>query len=156
MGGPWGDSEDSAIASRNPSCRASKANKRKRNVRVRAIRGNPKRAPLPKQRLLAQCASVPVTQNQSQGTNAAPNKEGTNPPPLRGFPSGPHSGEGAGEITRLPSVRSRGSISSKKVWAANDNKQGKTKTTRKQETKHTLPSSVQKRSEARAELKAKT
>ena len=80
---------------------------------------------------LGPCDPKPITRNKRNSKQG-----GDQPSALEGLPPGPHSGEGAGEITRLPSVRSRGRISSKKVWAANDNKQGKTKTTRKQETKH--------------------
>ena len=50
---------------------------------------NPKRAPPPNKRLLAQCAWVPVTQNQTQETRQKRRKEGTNPPTRGGTSSAP-------------------------------------------------------------------
>ena len=115
--------------------------------------GSSKRRPLRTKRLLAQCAWGPCDPNQTLETKQYRTKRGPTLRPQRAPPS-PHSGKGAGEITRFSPLRQDHLLGLlENVWPQNKTKGEKQKPrTRSQETP--LPPRVQKgASEGASELK---
>ena len=116
--------------------------------------GSSKRRPLRTKRLLAQCAWIPVTQNQRQETRQKKNtRRGPTLRP-RGAPPSPHSGEGR---ARSPVLALFGEITSsgclEKCVAAKQNRRGKTKTKHKKHGNTLAASRPKRASEGASELK---